>query len=88
MHVVELEAKLSADESGALRDRLCADLLEKRTAVRRRIDAGLTPEEFRLAQELHDALAAAERVVQGYWRETHARRSSVGPTRFLRSPIE
>jgi hypothetical protein len=71
MHVVDLEASLAADKSGALRDDLCAKLAAERTALRRTIDAGLPPDAFRTAQEYHDAYVAAERVVLGFWRQEH-----------------
>jgi len=71
MHVLDLEAKLAADASGASRDELCRSLADDRAEARRVIDGGLPPEDFRIVQEYFDACAAAERVVTGYWRQTH-----------------
>ena len=81
MHVVELEEKLTADSSGALRDELLAGLAADRAAVRKLIDAGLPPDAFRTAQGYHDACAAAERVVIDYWTRAHAsvRRGEMPP---------
>jgi hypothetical protein len=72
MHVVELEAQLADDASGELRDELCSALAKDRSVLRRTIDAGLPPDEFNMAQVVHDAFAAAERVVNDYWRQSHA----------------
>lgn len=72
MHVVELEAKLAADASGAFREELCKLLADERAAIRRVIDGGLPPDEFQVVQAYHDACAAAERVVTGCWRQSHS----------------
>jgi len=71
MHVVDLEEKLSADASGALRDEIVAALSADRMAIRRRIDSGLSPDDFRVAQAFYDACVAAERVTTDYWKRAH-----------------
>jgi len=72
MHVVDLEAKLAEDASGAFREDICKALADERAGLRQIIDSGLPPEEFRIIQAYHDACAAAERVVTGCWRQTHS----------------
>jgi hypothetical protein len=69
MHVLDLEAKLAGDASGALREELCRALADERIGIRRLIDGGLAPDDYQTAQAYHDACAAAERVVVGCWRQ-------------------
>ena len=52
MHVVELEAKLAADVSGSLREKICMSLADERAGLRRIIDGGLPPEEFKSSKPI------------------------------------
>jgi hypothetical protein len=67
VEMVDLEARLRNDATGAVRDEVC-QLLESNLAdVRRRMDAGLAPDEFAPASAVRTALETALSVTRLAW---------------------
>lgn len=64
--LLEMEARLRDDVTGTFRADLLARLVEQRTAVRRRLDAGVAPEDFRRLSLVLDAFDAAHGIVENY----------------------
>ncbi|MEM6654262.1 MAG: EscE/YscE/SsaE family type III secretion system needle protein co-chaperone [Planctomycetota bacterium] len=72
LKVVDLEEKLHADSDGSLRNELATHLSAVRGEVKRAIDAGLAPDEFERAQQIHTGLERAAAVVDDVWNNLHA----------------
>lgn len=69
--VVDMEAKLAADASGAYRDGLVNSLASERATIKKQIDAGLPPAEYEQANKLLAGVDAATKVVQTLWKTVH-----------------
>ncbi|HVJ69776.1 MAG TPA: EscE/YscE/SsaE family type III secretion system needle protein co-chaperone [Caulifigura sp.] len=69
--VVDLEARLAADASGAYRDELVRTLAAERSTIKKQIDAGLPPAEYEQANKLLAGVDAATKVVQTLWKTVH-----------------
>lgn len=69
--VVDMEARLQADASGAYRDELVSSLAGQRSAIKKQIDAGLPPAEYEQANKLLAGVDAATKVVQTLWKTVH-----------------
>jgi type III secretion system YseE family protein len=69
--VLDMEARLLADSSGAYRDQLVRHLADERASLRRQMDAGLPPAEYEQANQLVAAVEAASKVVQTLWKTAH-----------------
>jgi hypothetical protein len=74
MHVVDLERRLAADDTGAARDELVDALTAETVDVNRRLAVGMEPDDFRAAQAWLAGCAAATRVVRGFWQGAHSAR--------------
>jgi len=72
MELPEMDAQLAAAADGSLRDRICSRLAAYAENVRRRMNAGLQPDEFARAVKLNDALEAAGKAVWACWESRRA----------------
>ncbi|MDR0466353.1 MAG: hypothetical protein LBH94_03240 [Deltaproteobacteria bacterium] len=61
------QERLTADKQGAALRELRDYLADKRAELRRLLDAGTSPEEFRLNQKLLAAVEAADGAAQVFW---------------------
>ena len=66
MQIVDLEGRLAADKSGALRDELCRSLEEELAGVKRQVAAGLPPPEFAASDKWQQAVPEAVAVAPPY----------------------
>jgi len=73
MRLLDIENRLAEDSSGNYRDEVCDQLRTDAREVKRRIDSGLTPDEFQDAGRYLAALEAAISVVEQAWRFEHNR---------------
>ena len=71
--MVDMERKLADDRNGSYRDQVCRELAEERAALKRRADAGLSPDEFASASRVLAAYDSAERVIRTLWSTAHGR---------------
>ena len=69
--MLEMQAKLRADGDGAERGRLLGVLDTLRTDLKRRIDRGVAPAEFRALQALTEAADTAGEVIEAASRRYH-----------------
>jgi hypothetical protein len=67
----DIQARLSADTDGSARRAIEAELAELQRGLRRRIDAGVKPDEFRRLTALADAAQAASEIVVRTWSNFH-----------------
>lgn len=67
----DLQEQLRADASGTARDNLLKAFDERAREIKRAMDVGVTPEEFRKLGTMHDGLAAAAEVVAMTWGRYH-----------------
>ncbi len=66
-NLTEMSKKLKNDSSGQYRDEILEKLSGHMTEIKHAMDAGLPPDEFRLASKLKEALEAASGVVKKTW---------------------
>jgi len=69
--MVEMEARLAADSSGAYRDEILNCVSGELQSVKRKIDGGLAPDDFAKATALRAALEATEKTVARTWALQH-----------------
>jgi len=69
--MVDMEARLAADTSGAYRDEILNKVNGELQSVKRQIDGGLSPDDFAKANALRSALEAAGTVVPVAWAVQH-----------------
>lgn len=69
--LLDIQTRLRADGDGAERRRVRDALDELRRQLKRRMDAGVAPAEFRAIEALSDAAGAAGDVVDAAWRRYH-----------------
>ena len=62
-----IKTQLENDTDGKLRDIAVKTIEEKAMAIKKRMDAGVAPAEFRVLEGLHKALEAANHVVVVAW---------------------
>ena len=62
-----MEERLSGDEQGAYRDEVLGLLGQEAQSIKAKMDAGLSPDEFKSASMMYEALIAAQKVVEAYW---------------------
>lgn len=67
VEMVDLEGRLRNDASGAVRDEVCGVLETNLADVKRRMDAGLSPDEFAPASAVRTALETALSVTRLAW---------------------
>lgn len=67
LEMVDLEARLRTDTTGAVRDEVCRLLESQLADVKRCMDAGLSPEEFAPAASVRSAIEAALNVTRLAW---------------------
>lgn len=72
IRLVEMETRLAEDRSGAYRDELLGRFGAELQALKRQIDAGLSPADFEAAQKVTAALETAMAVVKKVWQAHHA----------------
>jgi hypothetical protein len=65
--MVDLEARLRNDASGAVRDEVCRLFETQLAELKRRMDAGLSPDEFAPASAVRTAIEAALNVTRLAW---------------------
>lgn len=70
----DIQAKLAADADGSARRALEAELTTLQQSLKRKLDAGAPPDEFRKLNALMDATAAAAEVVANTWNLYHTRK--------------
>ncbi len=68
-----LEKGLRADVTGSERDAILKRIDTYAADIKRRMDSGASPDEFARLSGLHEALAAATRVVDRVWQRAHPR---------------
>ncbi|MEZ5581696.1 MAG: EscE/YscE/SsaE family type III secretion system needle protein co-chaperone [Candidatus Competibacteraceae bacterium] len=66
-----VEVKLKDDGNGLERDALMNRLQDQARAIRRKIDAGVTPQEFAELDTLYKAFETAGQVIAIIWRRHH-----------------
>lgn len=76
----DLEAALRADRDGVFRDALLAELRTQAEALRRALEAGVSPDRYPRVEALFDASVAAAEVVELVWRQLHADGPFLSPT--------
>ena len=69
--VFDLESNLTADVDGTFLGQMTESLADEQADVKRRLSAGLAPEEFRAAEQYSVALEAASDVVTKIWNREH-----------------
>ncbi|MEJ0017910.1 MAG: EscE/YscE/SsaE family type III secretion system needle protein co-chaperone [Acetobacteraceae bacterium] len=69
----DIQDRLAADKDGSARRSLEAELATLRQTLKRRLDAGAPPDEFRKLTTLLDAATAAGEVVANTWKMYHIR---------------
>ena len=69
----EIQEKLRRDSDGSARRDIEAALDDLRHSIKRRLDAGVAPDEFRKLSAVSDAAAAASEVVAYTWGAYHKR---------------
>jgi Type III secretion system, cytoplasmic E component of needle len=68
---LELQARLAADDAGEERRRIEAALAALRSDIRRGMDQGVAPAEYRTLEVVDGAAEAAQSVVALAWRRYH-----------------
>ena len=63
----ELIERLVADGDGSVRDAAIACMGEKSKAIKRALDAGVSPDQYQVLTRTQEALEAAPRVVSRAW---------------------
>ena len=71
--IFDLETQLADDADGTLLREIKDSLTTEFSEVRRHIDAGVTPEEFKSFNEYSAALQAANNVLEKVWKNEHKR---------------
>lgn len=71
IRLLDLEDRLAEDSSGAYRGQLIEALRLDLSEVKRRIDAGLSPQEFESADAYRGAIESAIEVVDKVWKLDH-----------------
>lgn len=66
-----LEEKLAGDRDGKMKQQILERLREGALGLKRRMDAGVPPEEFSRLGKTAAALEAATAVVEGVWTRMH-----------------
>jgi hypothetical protein len=69
--VLELQARLAADAGGEERRQLEVSLATLRAEIRRRMNVGVAPAEYKQLEAVDGAAEAAEGVVALAWRRYH-----------------
>ena len=69
----DIQRKLRTDGDGSARRQIEAELGSLQQSVKRRLDAGVAPDEFKKLTALGDAAAAAAEVVATTWAAYHRR---------------
>jgi hypothetical protein len=72
--LLDIQAKLRADEAGTERAALQQRLQDLQATLKRKLDAGVPPAEFAVLNGLADAAAAADEVVGAAWTRLHGQR--------------
>ncbi|HOB61157.1 MAG TPA: EscE/YscE/SsaE family type III secretion system needle protein co-chaperone [Candidatus Competibacteraceae bacterium] len=65
------QQQLMEDERGTERDALLEKLADSMRAIKRQMDAGVTPSEFATLNKVRQGLEAATEVVTKVWRAYH-----------------
>ncbi len=68
IRMTEMEERLAHDDDGSYRDQLLSLISEEAASLKAKLDAGLPPEEFEQAEKVHQALLAAEKVINLQWK--------------------
>jgi type III secretion system YseE family protein len=74
LYMLDMEAQLDQDASGAYRKQVLEQLSGCLGEVKAAMDAGLPPETFQRVEKLKDAVEAAGAVVEKVWDSIHASR--------------
>ena len=69
--VMDMEARIAADSSGQYRAELQAKLQGELATLKRQLAAGMAPGDFTVANQLKEALEAADSVVARAWEREH-----------------
>ena len=74
----DLLRKIVTDEDDAVRDTALARIGDKAAAIKRRLDAGLSPEEYQVLSKTYDALEISGQVVRQAWKLAKTQRENKG----------
>ena len=69
--LTELEEVLANDSNGSEFKRICDELIDQETGIKRVMDSGLAPADYQQAVGLNDAVKTAQTVVQSFWNARH-----------------
>jgi len=72
-HVVEMEQRLSQDQTGRVRDDILNQLKQYALTINQSIQQGLNPQDFEALQQLQQSIQQAIITVESYWLAKHQR---------------
>jgi len=72
-HVVEMEQRLSQDQTGRVRDDILNQLTQHALVITQSIQQGLNPQDFEALKQLQEAIQQAMITVESYWLAKHQR---------------
>ncbi len=70
-HVVDMERRLRADRTGAVRDEILKSLRDNKAQLKSQLSSGLSREDFDAISKLERAVDQAEIVIESYWLANH-----------------
>lgn len=70
-HIVEMERRLRADQSGQARSEILKTLRDHQLQLKQQLMTGLNQSEFKALTALKTAIEQAEIVIESYWLANH-----------------